>query len=112
VGPFVLVRKLLDLATAHSLGLEPRRPKGGRVSVSAELSSEAFLALRLAVGLAPPGGLLLLFRDEDAYTGPAVMPHPWWGSRAQRDHTYICCDERIPCFEVIPHDLCAGIGRG
>lgn len=55
---------------------------------------------------------LLRQRDQNAHTGPTFMPHSWWRSRAQRDHTYFACGERITCFKVVPHYLRAGIGRG
>ena len=31
---------------------------------------------------------------------------------ASADFAQVCCGERIPSFEVITHNLCAGIGRG
>jgi hypothetical protein len=62
--------------------------------------------------LFPPQSGLFLFRDQDAYAGKTVMPHPWWRSRAQRDHAYISRGERIPCFKVVPNNLRAGIGQG
>lgn len=87
-----------------------RLEAGLSISASPELSSEARSALRKVVGLAPGG--LLLFRDQDAHARPMFMPQSRWGNRAQRHYTHILCFERIPCFEVISHNLCAGIGPG
>jgi hypothetical protein len=55
---------------------------------------------------------LLLLSDQNAYTGPTIMRQSRRRSRAQGHQPYILCFEWIPCFEVVPHNLCAVIGPG
>jgi hypothetical protein len=61
--------------------------------------------------IAEPNRLLLL-RDQDAYTGPMIMPQPRWRSRAQGHHAYILSGEWVPCLEVVANELCASVGPG
>jgi hypothetical protein len=55
---------------------------------------------------------LLLLSDQDAYTGPTIMPQSRRGSRAQGHNAHILCGEWIPRLEVISNELCACVGPG
>src|SRR5579863_1302685 len=41
---------------------------------------------------------LFLLRDQDAYTGPMVMPQPRRRGLAQGHHTHLLRGKRIPCL--------------
>src|SRR5260370_30455441 len=61
--------------------------------------------------IAQPNRLLLL-SDQNAYTGPTIMPQSRRGSRAQGHQAYILGGEWVPCLEVVANELCACVGPG
>jgi hypothetical protein len=59
--------------------------------------------------IAQPNRLLLL-SDQNAYTGPTIVPQSRRGSRAQGHNAHILCSEWVPRLEVISNELCTCVG--
>jgi hypothetical protein len=66
---------------------------------------------RRTLVIAEPNRLLLL-GDQDAYTGPMIMPQSLRRCCAQGHYAYILCGEWYPCLEVVSNDLSASVGPG
>ena len=59
----------------------------------------------------PLDGLPLL-GDQDAYTGPMIMPKSGRRSGAQGHHAHVLSSEWVPRLKVLSDELCASVRPG